>query len=187
MGLRTAQPHRVCYSGIREAGTTVGGLRKVVAGSALALMTLALAACIGRTTDSPAPMDIRSPGTWTVLAPMPTARQEVTAAALNGRVFVIGGMTARGEEAATVEVYDPATDRWETRAPLPAAMHHPAAAVVKGRLFVAGGFTGLRGTPLRTVYEYDEARNSWSTRAPLRTARGALALVALADRLHAVG
>src|SRR5207247_528095 len=63
-----------------------------------------------------------------------------------------------------------------------------AAAVVDGRLFVAGGYAGRVGwTPLATVYEYDAARNSWATRAPLRTPRGALALVALDGRLHAVG
>jgi N-acetylneuraminic acid mutarotase len=104
-------------------------------------------------------------------------------------VFVIGGFGADGEPVATVEVYDPATDRWETRTPLPAPTHHAAAAVLAGRLFVVGGYGGGRvsWTPLRTVYEYDEARRSWATRAPLRQARGGLAVVALGDRLHAVG
>jgi N-acetylneuraminic acid mutarotase len=152
-------------------------------------VAVALAGCLGRTTDSPAPVDIQTPGTWTTLTPMPSARQEVAVAELNGRVFVIGGFGPGGEPVATVESYDPATDRWETRAPLPAATHHAAAAVVGGRLYVAGGYGGGRvsWTPLRTVYEYDEARNSWATRAPLRQARGGLAMVALGSRLHAVG
>jgi N-acetylneuraminic acid mutarotase len=152
-------------------------------------VTLALAGCLGRTTDSPAPVDIQTPGTWTTLAPMPSARQEVAVAELNGRVLVIGGFGPGGEPVATVESYDPATDRWDTRAPLPAATHHAAAAVVGGRLYVAGGYGGGRvsWTPLRTVYEYDEARNSWATRAPLRQARGGLAMVALGSRLHTVG
>src|SRR2546430_5957612 len=77
-----------------------------------------------------------------------------------------------------------------SRAPIPAPTHHPGAAVVNGRLFVAGGYSGraiLRWTPLATVYEYDEARNSWATRAPLGSPRGALAVVALGGRLHAIG
>jgi N-acetylneuraminic acid mutarotase len=148
-----------------------------------------LAGCLGRTTDSPAPIDILSPGTWTALSPMPSARQEVAVAELNGRVFVIGGFGSGAEAVATVEVYDPGADRWETRAPLPAATHHAAAAVVDGRLFVAGGYGGgrLSRTPLRIVYEFEEARNSWATRAPLRLPRGGLAMVALGNRLHAVG
>jgi len=155
----------------------------------LAAVAVALAGCLGATTDSPAPVDILSPGKWTPLAPMPTARQEVAVAELNGRVFVVGGFGSGSEAVATVEVYDPATDRWETRTPLPAPTHHAAAAVVDGRLYVAGGYSGGRvsWTPLRTVYEYDEARSSWSTRAPLRQARGGLAVVALGSRLHAVG
>jgi N-acetylneuraminic acid mutarotase len=160
------------------------GLRVV-----LALTALVVAGCLGKTTDSSAPLDILSPGQWVPLAPMPTARQEVAVAELNGRVFVIGGFGPDNEAVATVEVYDPASDRWETRTPLPAPTHHAAAAVIEGRLFVIGGYSGGRvsWTPLRTVYEYDEARSSWATRAPLRQARGGLAVVALGGRLHAVG
>jgi N-acetylneuraminic acid mutarotase len=155
----------------------------------LALAAVILAGCLGKTTDSTAPIDIMNPGKWIPLAPMPTARQEIAVAELNGRVFVIGGFGSGSEVVPTVEVYDPATDRWETRAPLPAPTHHAAAAVVDGRLFVVGGYSGGRvsWTALRTVYEYDEARNSWSTRAALRQARGGLAVVALGGRLHAVG
>ncbi|MBI4629017.1 MAG: galactose oxidase [Candidatus Rokubacteria bacterium] len=154
-----------------------------------AIIAFGLSGCVGATTDSPAPMDVGTPGSWTARAPMPTARQEVAVAALDGRVVVIGGFGASRSPVATVEAYDPATDRWETRAPLPVPLHHAAAAVVGGRLFVAGGFTGgaVSWTPQRTVYEYDAARGSWATRAPLRTARGGLALVALGGRLHAVG
>jgi len=155
----------------------------------LALVAVILAGCLGATTDSTAPIDIMSPGKWVPLAPMPTARQEVAVAELNGRVFVIGGFGASSEAVPTVEVFDPATDRWETRAPLPAPTHHAAAAVIDGRLFVVGGYSGGRvsWTPLRTVYEYDETRNSWSTRAPLRLARGGLAVATVGGRLHAVG
>src|SRR2546425_7410798 len=142
-------------SGVREFGNTVGGLRRVLGGSAPVLLALALAACLGKTTDTSAPLDILSPGTWTPLAPMPTARQEVAAAALEGRIFVIGGFGANAEAVATVEVYDPVTDRWEVRMPLPAPTHHLAAAVVGGRLFVAGGDSGA-GPPAPPAAGYDD-------------------------------
>ena len=63
-------------------------------GTALVLVAFAVTACLGKTTDTAAPLDIQRPGTWTALAPMPTARQEVAAAALDGRIFVIGGFGA---------------------------------------------------------------------------------------------
>ena len=125
--------------GVREFGNTVGGLRRVLGGSAPVLLALALAACLGKTTDTSAPLDILSPGTWTPLAPMPTARQEVAAAALGGRVFVIGGFGANAEAVATVEVYDPVTDRWSSAPPLPTARHGLGAATVSDKIYVIGG------------------------------------------------
>lgn len=156
---------------------------------ALFVAVALLGGCLGVTTDSVAPLDVGSPGTWTSLAPMPTARQEVAVAALDGKVFVIGGFGPDAEPVGTVEVYDPATDRWTRRAPLPAPSHHAAVAVALGRLFVIGGYTGGRvaWTPQSTVYEYDAARDSWATRAPLPTPRGALAAAAVGGRIHVVG
>jgi hypothetical protein len=161
-------------------------LRALAAGLVASLVA---GGCLGVTTDSSGPLDIAAPGTWTRLAPLPTARQEVAVAALDGKVFVVGGFGENAEPVGTVEVYDPAADRWESRPPLPAPTHHAAAAVVDGRLFVVGGYTGGRvsWTAVPTVYEWEPARNSWATRAPLPTPRGGLAATALAGRLHAVG
>src|SRR2546425_13018847 len=97
---------------------------------ALITVGLILVGCLGKTTDSPAPIDILSPGKWTSLAPMPTARQEVAVAELNGRVFVIGGFRSGGGAGPPVEGDDPARDRWETRSPPPAPTHPAAAARV---------------------------------------------------------
>ena len=47
---------------------------------ALAVAIVLGGGCLGRTTDSPAPVDIQTPGAWTSLAPMPSARQEVAVA-----------------------------------------------------------------------------------------------------------
>jgi N-acetylneuraminic acid mutarotase len=154
-----------------------------------ALAGLIVGGCVGRTVESPAPIDISAPGTWTVHASMPTARQEVAVATLDGRVIVIGGFGAGAETVATVELYDPTTDTWQALTPLPAPTHHAAAVVVNGRLFVIGGYTGGRVSwiPQQTVYEYDAARGSWATRAPMPTARGGLAVAALDGKIHAVG
>jgi N-acetylneuraminic acid mutarotase len=148
-----------------------------------------LTGCLGITTESQAPIDISAPGTWTVHAPLPTARQEVAVATLGERVFVIGGLGELGAPVGTVEAYRPASDTWETLTPLPAAVHHPAAAVVDDRLFVIGGYLD-RVPPWRAqraVFEYDPARNAWSTRAPMLIARGAHAAAALGGRIHVVG
>jgi N-acetylneuraminic acid mutarotase len=159
-------------------------------GPGLLVLVAALAAgCLGATTESSAPIDLTSPGTWTSLAPMPTARQEVAVAALDSRVFVIGGLGPGAQPVATVEAYDPATNRWERRAPLPVPLHHPGAAVADGRLFVIGGYTGGRisWTASQLVFEYAATRDAWTTRTPMPTPRGALAVAVLNGRIHALG
>jgi N-acetylneuraminic acid mutarotase len=154
-----------------------------------ALVAVLLAGCIGASTSSPAPVDVATPGTWTSLAPMPTARQEVAVAALRGHIWVIGGFSSTAEPTATVESYDPATDTWTERTPLPEAVHHAAAAVVGDRLFVIGGYTGgrVRWEPSDSVWEWNDARRVWEPRTTMPTARGGLAVAALDGRIHALG
>jgi N-acetylneuraminic acid mutarotase len=155
----------------------------------VSLVALLLAGCLGATTESVAPVDQSAPGTWTTLPPMPRPRQEVAVAALDGRVFVIGGFGASLEPVDTVEVFDVAANRWAARAPFPVPVHHTAAATVRGRLFVLGGYTGSRmaWTPEARVWEYEPLRDTWIPRASMPTARGALAVAALAERIHALG
>jgi hypothetical protein len=45
---------------------------------------------------------------WIALPPIKTARQEVAAAALNGKIYVFGGYDANRMTIASAEVYDPA-------------------------------------------------------------------------------
>jgi N-acetylneuraminic acid mutarotase len=153
------------------------------------VLVASLGGCVGRVTDSSAPVDQKAPGRWAQLTPMPSERQEVAVVAYGGRVWVIGGLGSRAEPVATVETYDPAQNLWETRASLPVPVHHPAAAVVGDRLFVIGGYTGGRvsWTPLESVYEFVPAREAWEPRAPMPTPRGALAVAVLAGRIHALG
>ncbi len=154
----------------------------------LAILLL-LGGCVGRITDSPAPIDQSAPGRWSSLTPMPSARQEVAVAAWRGEIWVIGGFGGSAEPTATVESYNPTHNVWETRAALPVPVHHAAAAVVNDRLFVVGGYTGgrMRWTPLPSVYEFVAERNAWEARAPMPTPRGGLAVAALDGRLHALG
>jgi N-acetylneuraminic acid mutarotase len=94
-------------------------------------------------------------GSWQTLAPMPTARQELATAALNGKIYVIGGYNSSGMPTNIVEVYDPATDTWSAAHPIPVALHHNSAAVAGGRLYSFGG-------PSTLTFVYDELNDSWS-------------------------
>ena len=99
---------------------------------------------------------------------MPTARTEVAAAALDGKIYVIGGYQ---KGAGLVEEYDPEKNSWRRRAALPKALHHVGAAAVNGRIYVIGGFISGVG-PVDTVYEYDPGADRWKSKAPMPTPRG---------------
>ena len=72
-------------------------------------------------------------------APLPSSRSEVAVIALNGKVYVIGGLTPRGGITNRVEAYDPVSDKWEQKADLPVALHHTSAASINGHIYVLAG------------------------------------------------
>ncbi len=136
-------------------------------------------------------------GGWTSLAPAPTKRTEVTAAALGGKIYVVGGFNEPGLGNLTrlavsdaLEEYDPVANRWATRAPLPKGLHHAAAATVGNRLYVVGGFTASLFSiwqPIASVYVYQPETDTWVARAPMPTPRGALAVAEYEGKLFAIG
>ena len=123
-----------------------------------------------------------APGRWTTVAPMPEERTEVAVAALDGRIYVVGGFGGSGK----LLEYDPATDRWRERAAPPASLHHAGAVAVGGKLYVVGGYT-QSWDPVASTLVYDPARDQWREAARMPTARGALAVAVLGGRIHAVG
>src|SRR5207237_9615907 len=64
-----------------------------------------------------------APGTWLTLAPMPSARQELATAALNDKIYVIGGVE-NSVSSDRVGFYNPATNTWESAQPIPVPQHH---------------------------------------------------------------
>ncbi len=128
---------------------------------------------------------------WTVKAPAPTKRTEVAAAAVKGKIYVVGGFQqSLSFITPAVEEYDPKTDTWRERAPLPGGLHHAGIGVVNDRIYVIGGFEHSFlsiWSPLNTVHEYDPAADRWTARKPMPTSRGALAVAVLDGKLHAVG
>src|SRR6202521_1808182 len=78
-------------------------------------------------------------GTWTQKAPLPTARSEVSVAAANGKIYVMGGGINR-VAVPHVEEYDPATDKWAARLPMLRGLDHMGTAVVNGKIITVGGF-----------------------------------------------
>ena len=139
--------------------------------------------------DAAAHADAGAAGEWLALAPLGQgARQETGVAALDGRIYVVGGF-AGFADVATVEVYDPAIDSWRDAAPIPAALHHANLAAVAGKLYLLGSLRGLSFTAAPAVYVYDGATDSWSEGAPMPTGteRGAAAVGVIGDKIYVAG
>jgi alpha-L-fucosidase len=87
--------------------------------------------------------------TWKSLAPLPGKRGSALAAAVGGKIYVIGGATTAdgakdpfftffgpSKVLANNDVYDPATNKWESRTPMSVARNHAFGAAVNGKIYV---------------------------------------------------
>jgi N-acetylneuraminic acid mutarotase len=137
---------------------------------------------------------------WVTRASMPTARTDLSAAAVNGVIYAAGGdnVTACGtcngfNPLATVEAYTAATNAWSTKAPMLTARERFAAAAVNGLVYVLGGLVVDNGVspvwvkPTATVEAYDPATNTWSARASMPTARSSLRAAVVNGVIYAIG
>ncbi|MGN9786440.1 Kelch repeat-containing protein [Nonomuraea sp. ZG12] len=132
---------------------------------------------------------------WKPLAPIAGGvRQEHSVVALNGKVYVIGGIQrdAAGAVVTTtsVEVYDTRKDSWSPSAPLPVAMNHPNVAAVGGKIYVLGALSGGSSwQALRDSYVYDPGTNRWTELAPMPagTERGSSAMGVRGTKIYLAG
>ncbi|MGH7454706.1 MAG: Kelch repeat-containing protein [bacterium] len=129
----------------------------------------------------------QSTGAWFTRKPLPTARQEIPHAVLNGKIYVPGGFVGGGLATNIVEVFDPAANAWSTIAPLPIRMHHLAFAAANNRLYVLGGYTGNSFLATARVFEFDFTINNWTEKASLPGARGAAIAAAHDGKIYVIG
>lgn len=120
-------------------------------------------------------------GQWQQLASMPSDRQELATAVLNGKIYAIGGLNENGVSTNNVEVYNPANNTWAVAQPIPTANDHQNAAVAAGKLYSIGGGTNR-------TFVYDPVGNSWSEVASMDFAHGRTAAVGVInDKIYVAG
>lgn len=108
-------------------------------------------------------------GTWATVAPMPTPRFLLSAAAdpASGLIYAVGGQEGVCPDSTRNEVYNPADNTWATKAPMPSPHAAGGAAVVNGILYAIGGQNGC-GSNLNTMDAYNPATDTWTAKAPVR-------------------
>ncbi len=143
--------------------------------------------------------------TWRALAPMPTRRGAAAVAAVDGRLWVVGGAGSApgsGEPGlrpdrphralGTVEEYDPGANAWHARSPMPTPRNHHAVAAAGGKLYAIGGRIGsafiTTASNTDVVEEYDPGADAWGPlRARMPTPRSAMAWGEHGGRIYIAG
>jgi len=126
--------------------------------------------------------------TWTIKQHMNQARYGVNVAAVNGKIYAIGG--SFDHDLHIVEEYDPSDGplgTWRPKADMPTTRGPDPAAigVINGIIYVAGGEADNR--QLSTVEAYNPVTNTWSTVPPMPTARDAPGGTAINGIFYAIG
>jgi N-acetylneuraminic acid mutarotase len=146
-----------------------------------------VAACTSKLLAVPALAQDPPLGRWFTRAPLPTARQEMALALLDGKIYVPGGFIRGGAGTALIEVFEPATNRWSAFTILPIALNHLAVVTVNTRLYVVGGYTGSGFSSQGRVYEYNFQVNAWLRKSDMPTPRGAHVALAFNNKVYAIG
>lgn len=146
-------------------------------------------------------LNLAAPTEWEVL-PMETPLQGVPLVAAEGKLYRIGGLSARNakkekEDLHSVDEFasfDPATNSWTPLPSLPVGRSSHDAAALEGKIYVVGGWnlSGASRTgewqPDALVYDTNAgADGQWKTIAQPPFKRRALAVVAWNGRIWALG
>ena len=130
-------------------------------------------------------------GAWTRLASLPVARCSHTATVVDGKIYVLGGLSVDPEYdyhglswTQCVDVYDPAADSWQQMAAMPTARDSHAAAVLDGKIYVTGGIPSECADALEV---YDPAADTWTTLASMIQSRAYHASAVVKGKLWVFG
>lgn len=135
-------------------------------------------------------------GQWKRIADAPSARNSAAGAVIGGKIYVVGGrQMVKGDDGrtrpvnvATLEVYDPATDRWETRAPMPLAQGGLAVGAHDGKLYAFGGEQFVpQAKVFGDSWVYDPALDRWSALPPMPTPRHGHGAAVVGERVYLMG
>jgi hypothetical protein len=118
---------------------------------------------------------------------MPTARNWVSPAVIDGIIYAIGGSTV-ATFCSVVEAYNPVTNQWSRKADLPLS-GACLSAVVEGKIYSLGwGIAcGNNFCSQAGVYEYDPTLDIWTRKADMPTTRMAISVDAIDGKIYAVG
>ena len=136
-------------------------------------------------------------GGWKPVTQLPTWRIGGAAAAVSGKIYLIGGFDhkthigGRGPALSTVDVYDTRTNRWHAAAEIPTPRIGPQTAVFSNQIYVFGGYDrkGRWGATRyhTTVEMYDTQTDTWVKKQDMLTLRMPFATAVVDGKIYLIG
>lgn len=124
---------------------------------------------------------------WTPTASMASPRADFAATAVDGRLWVLGGITgAGGARLNTTEVYDPTNDSWRPGPNLQVARSAFGVATLGQMIYLFGGATPEQANTT-IAQSLDTTTGQWRDLAPLPTPLANPALAQLDGTIYLVG
>jgi hypothetical protein len=122
--------------------------------------------------------------TWSGLPPLPVAIRAGAGAALDGKIYVIGGQTQHGDRR-QVYAFDTAKDEWNRIASLPEPRFNLSAVAVDGEIYALGGFGGSEEHA--DVFIYDPEADTWRDGTPLPAPNHTFGAVVFRGEIWVIG
>ncbi len=113
-------------------------------------------------------LDVYDPVTdsWELKQSMPEALGMIGVAAIDGKVYVTGGINNDEQITKSLYVYDPATDIWTPKADMGTARVNAACVALDGKLYSIGGRPARSGSNNPNAEVYDPLTDEWTYIAP---------------------
>jgi hypothetical protein len=134
---------------------------------------------------------------WTTATNLPFEIDEPRAGALDGEIYLVGGITGLQslpsgrlllEPSDELTRLDPRTETYESLAPLPRRLNHIGVVGYRRHLYVLGGYgRTLDSHTSRAFYRYDPAANRWSRMPDMPESKAAMASGVVGDLLVVAG
>jgi N-acetylneuraminic acid mutarotase len=122
---------------------------------------------------------------WTTVADYPSAIMDNSAAAIDGKVYSVGGTDGQAV-LNKAYVYDPGTQAWSAIADMGTAREAPQVTALGGKLYVFGGW-GSNGSPTPKTEIYDPKSGAWSAGADNPKPYAGAGVSVLGGKIYIVG
>ncbi|MBI3259192.1 MAG: choice-of-anchor D domain-containing protein [Ignavibacteriae bacterium] len=144
---------------------------------------------LSQATNGAWSLDTKTPGAqWKTLASMPKPRMDGYAAAVNGKIYIVGGDYINGNTRITtpeVLEYDPAADTYTVKATMKTATYGMSGAVVDNKIYVIGGIAANAFSNITQVY--DPSTNTWSNSTACTLASIYSTATAIGNDIYLIG